>query len=77
MAETTGTSSSSGSKTTAKTTKTEEEEQALSSQAHFSTYSEDTDVDTSEMNPPPGKFVTQERGTPSEGPVTPPPTPTS
>jgi hypothetical protein len=45
------------------------EEFAKSSQAHFSTYSENTDVP--DENPPLGRHVVQERGEPSEGEVTP------
>jgi hypothetical protein len=39
----------------------------LSTQAHFSTYAENTDVP--DNNPPDGPHVVQELGQPSEGPV--------
>jgi hypothetical protein len=48
---------------------------ALSRQAHFSTYSPapaPTDAEGNPINPPPGPFVHQELGNPTEAVVTPP-----
>jgi hypothetical protein len=70
-------SSSSASKTTAKAgdepardaggRHVDESGNVLSTQAHFSTYTENTDVP--DNNPPDGPHVLQELGQPSEGPV--------